>query len=173
MEEHEISHADQEAEGRAVEGADRVDDPDFDRRALRRRLEAIPPDLREQLASEPGPGWLWWYGSSKKLPTMQKWHYGGLQKSALTAKPLTPHPDVPVVLRGNSELSIWLPASPSSINRATISVVGSKRFWRMTMNRALDLKMSHSEYEPTMNIGEALRMLMGVLGEVSVRELGD
>ena len=172
MEEVAVTHADQDKEGVAVEDADRLDESGFDRRALRRRLESVPVDVRQALAREPGPGWLWWYGPDDRIPTMTVWHFAGLQKGALFARPFTPHPDAPVATRGNAELSIWLPASPSSINKATIHLVGRQRFWRLTMNRALDLKTSHCEYESTMSVGESLRMLMGVLGEVDVREVG-
>ena len=171
MQESVVSHLARDKEDAAVGIAERVDEVGFDRAGLLRWLEAVPPELRQLLAAEAGPGWLWWYGPDEKLPTMQLWHFSGLLPSSRDARPFTPHPDAPVATRGNPRLSIWLPASPGTVNRVTIHLVGRQRFWRMTMNRALDLKISHSEYEATMSLGEALRMLMGAMGEVDVREL--
>jgi|APSaa5957512622_1039677.scaffolds.fasta_scaffold00102_15 hypothetical protein len=174
MEEHVISHVDKDAEGEAVENAHRMLENGFDRRLLRRRLETIPVDVREKLAKRSGPGVLWWYGPrSDEQPDVMGWHFTRMQADARWAKPFTPHPDVPVTLRGNAERAIWIPLSPSAVNEVTIELCGRQRFWRLTMNRALDLQVNSTEYLATMNLGESLRMLMGVLGEVNLREIGD
>lgn len=142
-------------------------------------LLPLPPEVRTDLAARAGPGWLWWWGVGRTREELQqaggsenRWRFSGLHSSARWAGPLTPHPDAPLAISGGASLSIWLPSSPTAVTSVAMRAAADQRLWRMTMNRALDLRLEHTRYLMTLGLGEAVRLLLACLDLRPEREIG-
>jgi len=137
-------------------------------------LLPIQPEQRSLLAVRPGPGWHWWYGSpgASEPDGSDRWNFSGLHSAARWVTPLTPHPDAPMATSGNAGMSLWLPVSVTAITSVAFDAAGNQRFWRVTMDLALNARIEHVKYLATMSLGEAVRVLLACLGLRQEREVG-